>query len=157
MTDFYIAQCNISRLKAPLVSPVMKEFTDFLEPLNAFADQLDGFIWRLKGENGEASSNMKSGFEDEMMIINITVWRDVQSLKNFTFGTVHNYFLKNRNKWMDRVDKTQFVMWWIPVGHIPTEQEAIGKLEILEKHGALPNAFNWQTQFDPNGNLIEQS
>ena len=34
---FHLAQFNISRLKAPLDDPSLKEFVDFLDPVNDFA------------------------------------------------------------------------------------------------------------------------
>ena len=45
---FHLAQFNISRLKAPLDDPSLKEFVDFLDPVNAFAEQSPGFVWRLR-------------------------------------------------------------------------------------------------------------
>jgi hypothetical protein len=47
MTDaaFQLAEFNISRLKAPLDDPSMKEFVDFLDPVNTFAEQSPGFVW----------------------------------------------------------------------------------------------------------------
>ena len=36
-----------------------------------------------------------------------------------------------------------FVMWWVPVGHRPTLDEALAKLEHLRDHGASEAAFGW--------------
>lgn len=93
---FYIAEFNISRLKAPLNSPIMKEFVDFLEPVNRFAEQGPGYIWRLTAPEGMASSHLPPAYEDEMIVTNLTVWKDIDSLKNFTYPTVHTYFLRSR-------------------------------------------------------------
>jgi hypothetical protein len=150
-STFQLAQCNISKLKSELGHISMIEFTSFLEPVNIFADNSKGFVWRLKDPEGLASSRMDEVFEDPMMIINISVWKDIESLNAFTFGTVHNYFLKNRTKWMDKVEKVQFVMWWIKEGHIPTIEEAKSKLRLLEESGPTLGAFNWQHKFEPNG------
>ena len=149
--NFNIAQCNISRLREPLDHGSMKEFTDFLEPVNLLADSSEGFVWRLKGEYGQASSNLKPVFDDEKMIINISVWKDVASLKNFTFNTVHQYFLKNRDRWMDKLAGTQFAMWWIPQHQVPTIEEAKEKLKLIEEIGSSSEAFTWKQQFDWEG------
>ena len=52
---FHLAQFNISRLKAPLDDPSLKEFVDFLDPVNAFAEQSPGFVWRLTAADGAAA------------------------------------------------------------------------------------------------------
>ena len=153
--QFQLAQFNISKLKESLDHPSMKEFTDFLEPVNLLADSHDGFIWRLKGEYGQASSNLVSVYDEKRMIINLTVWKDVNALKNFTFNTVHQYFMKNRQRWMEKVESQQFVMWWVPWGYIPSVEEGKQKLETLEKLGPTPDAFTWKDQFDTAGTLIK--
>ncbi len=53
---FHIAEFNISRLKAPIDSPVMREFVDFLAPVNRFAKESPGCIWRLAAPDGQAAS-----------------------------------------------------------------------------------------------------
>ena len=37
--EYYLAQANIARFKAQLDHPIMKEFVDFLEPVNKFAEE----------------------------------------------------------------------------------------------------------------------
>ena len=150
-TNKLLAQCNISRLKFSLEHPDMREFYEFLEPVNQLADKQDGFIWRLKSDYGEASSNLAPVFNDPFMIINISVWKDVISLHNFTFNTVHQYFLKNRSKWLSKVEGVQFVMWWIDNLQMPTIEEAMEKLKLLETYGASAHAFDWKNQFDKAG------
>lgn len=150
-SQYHIAQLNISRLLAPLEAPEMKEFVDFLEPVNKFAEESPGFVWRMKGENGEASSLLASPFEDPMIVTNLTVWADIPSLQAFVYKSVHRYFLQNRRQWFSRVDGSQVVMWWIPAGTIPTLDEAKRKLEQLETSGSRPDAFTLQQAFDAHG------
>ncbi|MFY9598914.1 MAG: DUF3291 domain-containing protein, partial [Pseudolabrys sp.] len=35
------------------------------------------------------------------------------------------------------------VMWWVPVGHLPSVEEAVGRLEYLKQHGPSDHAFDW--------------
>lgn len=93
---YHLAQANIARFKASLDDPTMKEFVDFLEPVNRFAEESPGFIWRLKDDQGRAASYLESPFKDEMMAVNISVWADLDALKDFVYGTVHSYFLRNK-------------------------------------------------------------
>ena len=152
----HLAQINISRNKAPLDSVEMKEFTDFIAPVNKLGEDSPGFVWRLKDEtSGASSSYMETPFEVEY-IVNMTVWEDIASLSNFVFGTVHSYFLKNRSKWFEKARDIQVVMWWIPVGHIPTLEEAKQKMDYINLHGATPTAFNYKNLFDERGEPVKK-
>lgn len=151
---FHLAQANIARFKASLDSPVMKEFVDFLEPVNKFAEESSGFVWRLKDDQGRSASYIESPFNDEMMAVNVSLWSDLDSFKGFVYGSVHSYFLRNKKKWFDMKGPSQFVLWWLPEGTIPDLTMAKAKLEALEKNGPAPNAFDMKTLYDCNGTRI---
>ena len=150
--QFYIAEFNISRLKAPLDSPMMKEFVDFLDPVNRFAEDSPGYVWRLAAPNGQASSYLPPAYDDEMIVTNLTIWKDIQSLRNFAYKTVHTYFLRSRKKWFEQAADPQVVLWWIPKGHLPTVEEAKQKLRCLQENGPTAEAFTFQVPFDIYGN-----
>lgn len=150
-----MAQINISRFKAPLEDVSMKEFVDFLEPVNKLAEESEGFIWRLKDEEGRPASYLVNPFEnEELLALNMSVWTNVESFKNFVYHSVHSYFLKNQKKWFTPVDRPRFVMWWVPKGYTPTMTEGKEKLEALENYGPTANAFTFQKFFDKNGTPI---
>lgn len=151
MSDFYLAQANVARFKASLDNPLMKEFVDFLEPVNKFAEDSPGFVWRLKDEQGRPASYIETPFKDEMMAINVSVWEDVASFKDFVYGSVHSYFLRNKKKWFDLKGHSQFVMWWMPKGELPTLQLVKEKLELFEKNGASPEVFTFREFYGANG------
>ncbi|WP_281541091.1 DUF3291 domain-containing protein [Maribacter aestuarii] len=152
---YNLAQANIARFKASLDSPLMKEFVDFLEPVNRYAEESKGFLWRLKDEEGRSASYLVSPFKDEMMAVNISLWEDVDAFKNFVYGSVHSYFLKNKKKWFDMQGTSLFVMWWLPEGEIPTLETAKAKLDTYEKYGSTPEVFTFRTFYDAQGNLID--
>ena len=52
----HLAQLNIARMLAPIDSPVMADFVANLERINALAEAHEGFVWRLKDENDNATS-----------------------------------------------------------------------------------------------------
>ena len=155
MSDFHLAQANIARFRASLNDPIMKEFVDFIEPVNKFAEESPGFIWRLKDEQGRSASYIESPFQDEMMAVNISVWEDVASFKGFVYSSVHGYFLKNKKKWFDMNGPSQFVMWWLPAGQMPTIALAKEKLELVEKNGPSAQAFTFRTFYNSEGKIIE--
>lgn len=151
---FHLAQANVARFKAALDDPIMKEFVDFLEPVNKFAEESEGFVWRLKDEEGRSSSFIESPFKDEMLAVNVSLWEDVESFKAFVYGSVHSYFLRHKKKWFDLKGPSQFVMWWMPKGSVPDLVLAKSKLEELEKNGATANAFDMATLYDWNGTKL---
>jgi Domain of unknown function (DUF3291) len=154
---FYLAEFNIARLKAPLDDPGMKEFVDFLEPVNRFGEQSPGFVWRLVAPGGQSSTYLSAAYADPMIVPNLTVWQDIDSLTAFVYHTVHAYFLRNRKQWFDHIVDQRFVLWWIDRDHRPTLEEGKQKLLHLQAHGPTSQAFTLQVPYDSAGNRIEKS
>lgn len=141
----HLAQLNIAKAKYALNAPEIKEFVDNLEPVNLIAERSTGFIWRLQDESGDAT-NIQA-FDDPNIIVNMSIWDSIDSLKNFMFRTHHRDFLRRKQEWFHNIDKDSYVLWWIPKGHIPTLAEAVEKLEHLRKHGDTPAAFSFKSNF----------
>ncbi|MEP2024398.1 MAG: DUF3291 domain-containing protein [Reichenbachiella sp.] len=150
-----LAQFNITKLKANLDDPIMKEFKDFLAPVNLLAEESPGFVWRLKDENGDAAIEVETPFDDPLIFVNMSVWENYESLRSYTYDTVHNYFLKSRKKWSEKMDSHQVVLWWVENGHLPNLEEAKQKLELLKHNGSSPNAFSLRELYSEKGKLIE--
>ncbi|CDT76508.1 MULTISPECIES: DUF3291 domain-containing protein [Vibrio] len=140
-----LAQLNIALAKYPLDAPEIKEFVDNLELVNGIAESSEGFVWRLKDESGDAT-NIQA-FEDPNMIVNMSVWDSVDSLKNFMFRTHHRDFMRRKGDWFHRLPEDTYVLWWIEEDHIPTLEEAIERLEHLREVGDTPYAFTFKTNF----------
>ncbi|MEZ8638445.1 DUF3291 domain-containing protein [Vibrio splendidus] len=138
-----LAQLNIALAKYPLDAPEIKEFVDNLELVNGIAESSEGFVWRLKDESGDAT-NIQA-FEDPNMIVNMSVWDSVDSLKNFMFRTHHRDFMRRKGDWFHRLPEDTYVLWWIEEDHIPTLEEAIERLEHLREIGDTPYAFTFKT------------
>ncbi|WP_086969903.1 DUF3291 domain-containing protein [Vibrio coralliirubri] len=140
-----LAQLNIALAKYPLDTPEIKEFVDNLELVNGIAESSEGFVWRLKDESGDAT-NIQA-FEDPNMIVNMSVWDSVDSLKNFMFRTHHRDFMRRKGDWFHRLPEDTYVLWWIEEDHTPTLEEAIERLEHLREIGDTPYAFTFKTNF----------
>ncbi|MEO9805563.1 MAG: DUF3291 domain-containing protein [Reichenbachiella sp.] len=151
MTTHHLAQFNITKLKADLSNPIMKEFKDFLAPVNLLAEQSPGFVWRFSDESGEAAIDVETPFEDPSIFVNMSVWENYESLRAYTYDTVHSYFLKSRKKWTEKMDSHQVVLWWVEQGTIPTLIEAKEKLDKLEQSGPSYEAFNLHERFTSEG------
>ncbi|MPY22443.1 DUF3291 domain-containing protein [Shewanella psychropiezotolerans] len=141
-----LAQLNIARTKAAMDEPLMKEFVDNLEPINAIAESSQGFVWRLQDESGDATSIQ--AFDDPSIIVNMSVWESVEALKGFIFKTHHIRFLKRKSEWFDRLEQANYVIWWVPEGYRPDVEEGKERLMYLRKHGESDYAFSFKHKGD---------
>jgi hypothetical protein len=144
----HLAQINIARAVAPLESPVMAEFMTALDAINALAERSPGFVWRLKDEAGNATAIRP--YADDRLIINLTVWENIEMLKAYAYKTTHVDFVRRRHLWFETLDLPYLALWWIPTGQIPTVWEAKDRLEHLRTHGESPYAFSFRTTFAPD-------
>jgi Domain of unknown function (DUF3291) len=139
----HLAELNIGRLLHPLDDPRMADFADNLDRVNEIADRSEGFVWRLKSDSGNATSIQ--AFDDPRIIINISLWESVDVLERYVWQTVHKRFYGRRHEWFDRFEGPYFVMWWVPVGHRPTVQDALERLQSLKDNGPSDFAFGWES------------
>ncbi|MEH0712632.1 DUF3291 domain-containing protein [Vibrio owensii] len=140
-----LAQLNIALSKYPLDAPEIKDFVDNLDLVNGIAEQSEGFVWRLKDESGDATSIKL--FDDPNMIVNMSVWDNVDALKNFMFRTHHRDFMRRKGEWFHRLAEDTYVLWWVDDNHQPTPEEALERLKYLRENGDTPYAFTFKTNF----------
>jgi hypothetical protein len=144
MSGFQLAQLNIATMREPLESPSMADFVANLERINALAEQSPGFVWRLKDDEGDATSLRPFG---EMMIVNMSVWQDIESLRRYAFESAHAEILRRRREWFDRMGDAWSVLWWVRRGHLPTLDAAAERLGYLRAKGATAHAFTFKDTF----------
>ena len=144
---FHLAQLNIATMKYPLEDERMAGFVNRLDEINALAEDSPGFVWRLKDESGNATGI--NAFSDPMLIVNMSVWESPDLLKTYVYKSMHVEVMRSRKEWFHLMKDAYYVMWWIPVGHIPTVEEAKEKLELLREKGPSPEAFDFKNIFEP--------
>jgi hypothetical protein len=147
MSAFHLAQLNIARMLAPLDSEIMSGFVSQLDRINALADAAPGFIWRLQTEDGNATSIRV--FDDDYLIINMSVWESPEALKAFVYESDHLEVMRRRREWFSRMTEPYLVLWWVAADHRPTVVEAIDRLNVLRRHGPNPQAFSFRALFPP--------
>jgi hypothetical protein len=138
-----IAQFNISKERFPLDHPGMRDFIDHLAMVNELADQADGFVWRLHDETGNATAMRV--FEDKAIIFNLSVWKSVETLREFTFNSAHATMLRRRREWFEHVQERTYVLWWVPADDHTSIEEAKERLRYLQQHGPSPYAFTFDS------------
>jgi hypothetical protein len=141
MTERHLAQFTIARIRYPLDDPRMAEFVENVTHINGLAEQIEGFIWRLKDDSGHAM-NMRV-YDDPAVLPNLTVWRNTAALERFVWQTVHGRFYQRRADWFDTVD-TPLVLWCVAAGHRPDLEEGSARLDHLNAHGPSDFAFGWE-------------
>jgi heme-degrading monooxygenase HmoA len=145
MTAWHLAQVNVATLAAPLDSPRLASFVERLEPVNALADRSPGFVWRLQGDGGDATSIHV--FDDDRFIVNLTVWESLEALRDYVFSSDHADVLRRRREWFEPMIESHLAMWWVPAGTIPTVADAEARLETLRRVGPSPDAFTFRQPF----------
>jgi Domain of unknown function (DUF3291) len=147
MAGYHLAQLNIGRLLAPLDSQQLAPFVDALERINALADGAAGFVWRLQTEDGDATAIR--AFDDDMLIVNMSVWESVEALADFVYRSDHVSVMRRRREFFERMAEAFQVLWWVPAGHRPSVDEAKDRLERLRRDGSTPEAFTFRSPFPP--------
>ena len=144
---YQLAQLNIARMIYTVEDPRFAGFMDNLDPINQLAEDSPGFVWRLQTEEGDATAIR--AFEDENILINLSVWDDIEALRNYVYKSQHVDFFRERAEWFKPMDEAHMVIWWVPVEHIPGVEEAKERLDILRADGPSPQAFTFAKHFDP--------
>ena len=146
MSRYQLAQLNIAKMKFAIDDPGMSDFLARLDDINALADSAPGFVWRLQTEEGDATGIDHFGTDS---LVNMSVWRDLESLHNYIYLSAHNEVMALRKQWFERMTEAYSVLWWVAENHIPTVEEASERLECLRLRGPGAGAFTFKQAFDP--------
>jgi hypothetical protein len=147
MSAYELAQLNIGIIRGPMDSPIMAEFAANLDRINALAESSPGFVWRL--QTPEGNSTAIRPFENENMLINMSVWQDPDSLRKFVYRSAHADILRRRREWFEKISEAILVLWWVPCGHRPSVEEAIKRLQLLRGKGPHSEAFTFREIYPP--------
>lgn len=144
MITYHIAQINVAKMKGTNIDdPIMADFKNQLDEINALAEASEGFVWRLvEDESNDATSLNPYG--DEQMIVNLSVWTSVEALKNFTYKSLHVGVFKRKKEWFAKMKTPHLALWFVPEGTLPTAEEGIKRLAHLEEHGETSYAFTFK-------------
>ncbi len=146
MSRHHLAQLNIATMKAPLDSPQLADFVANLDRINALAEAAPGFVWRLQTEEGDATALRPLG---DNVLVNMSVWRDVESLNRYVYRGGHVEVMRRRKAWFETMKEAYVVLWWVAAGHRPTIDEAKERLDLLRTDGPSARAFTFRQAFPP--------
>ncbi|MAU70510.1 MAG: hypothetical protein CML04_00300 [Pseudozobellia sp.] len=151
MSEYHLAQVNIARILEPLDSPVMEGFVNNLDRINGIAEASPGFVWRLKGDDNNATALRV--FEDDFLIINMSVWESKEALFNFTYASQHAGVLRRKKEWFQQMVDRHMCLWYVEKGVEPSPEEAKERLKYLNEHGETPYAFSFKGKFTAEESL----
>ena len=155
MKRFQLAQINIARFVHPKDASINAEFMAALDPVNAKAELAPGFVWRLIGDDNDATDIVVDN--DPRLIVNLSVWDDMEALSNFVYRqSDHLAIMRRRKEWFEKID-VFMALWWVPAGHIPNLAEGMEKIAWIASRGATAQAFSFREPFDAPDETSETS
>lgn len=146
--EYQLAQINIAKLLKPIGDPQIADFVNQLDEINALAEKHHGFVWRLKDDESNDATSINP-FDEPDMIVNMSVWDDVDSLKSYVYNSDHVKVFVRKKEWFERPTKAHMALWWIEKGKLPTVQEGKDRIEYLQKHGISDYAFTFHKIINP--------
>jgi hypothetical protein len=146
---FELAHINVARFRLPAEDPANADFVAMLDRVNADADAAPGFVWRLIDALADPADLQVFG--DQRVLVNMSVWKDIESLQEFTYGTVlHREMIRRRAAWFEHME-IFLALWWVPAGHRPRVAEGKSRLAHLRAFGPSREAFTFARRFGTDG------
>jgi GNAT superfamily N-acetyltransferase len=136
----HVAQINIGTMVAPTDDPAVAEFMEALDRVNALADHAPGFVWRLQSDAGNATDIHV--FPNPLQLVNMSVWERVDALKDYVYRSEHVEFFRRRAEWFE-ADAKRVALWHVAAGELPELDDAVRRLDFLERSGSSPYAFGF--------------
>jgi hypothetical protein len=151
MSGYHLAQINVGRFIYAREDAANADFMNALDPVNAQADIAPGFIWRLVGDGNDAT-DLVPDESDPQLLLNMSVWQDVETLGAFVYrNTDHLAIMRRRKEWFEKIEIHQ-ALWWVPAGHIPSVTEGMERVAMLREHGPSADAFTFRHPYPaPDG------
>lgn len=146
--EWHVAQVNVARWAVDPDGSEAQAFRDRLGPVNAVADRSPGFVWRLKDEGTGDATSIRV-LDDPDLLVNASVWRDVESLLSFVTRGAHLDVMQHRRAWFEKLEEAYSALWWVPAGTTVGVREAEERLLHLREHGPTPFAFTLRRSFPP--------
>ena len=147
----------------PAEDPVNDGFYELNDPIMDRVDQAPGMIARSGyadepgpeswGEEVYPPFYKESG--DGWSPATLSLWTDMESAFAFSYFGLHASALKKGREWFLSPEWPPYAAWWCDRDHRPLWREAIGKHALLHERGPTPEAFNFKSPFDRDGDRVK--
>ena len=139
-----LAHFSMAEPKEEVTHPLLNEFVSNIEDVNRIAEQTPGFVWTLVIPDFVNYVKNIPGFENQYLVVNISLWESFAALKNFVYTGLHGELFRKRKEWFYKSDQPTYVLWWVDEGHYPDTLEARQKLDLLRNYGPTDEAFDFK-------------
>ena len=146
---WHLAQINIGRMVGPQGDLRVQPFYDALDRVNALAEASPGFVWRLTGEGNNATDIQPT--IDPLLLLNMSVWEDAESLFQFVYRTAHTEVMVRRREFFERFEGAYQALWWVPAATLPTINDGLSRLWHIDRFGPTSHAFTFKKRFPAPG------
>lgn len=143
----HLAQANVAIMLTSYEDPLMADFVEQLDIVNATADAAPGFVWRfIEDDEGAEVARV---FDDDRLLFNMSVWESTEALEAWAYSGRHLDVVRQRVRWFEKSSRSPLVLWWIDAGHIPDVREARDRFRTLWDKGPSVDAFTFSSRFPP--------
>jgi len=154
-SQWQLAQINIAFFKTPKFNTANDDFHKAIDGVNAIAESAPGFVWRLVDDEPERGGI--DLFANPDMIINMSVWEDMESLSAFVYrDKSHREIMRRKEEWFKDIE-IYMALWWVKAGDIPSLKEAAERLDILAANGPTEEAFTFKEAYPAPDQPARQS
>lgn len=140
---WHLAQYNEARAIDGADGEAMRGFYARIQEINALAESSPGFVWRP----GNESTPVEQAPDDPYMLLNISVWTSIETLKDFTYRSAHVELFHDRQWWFEVPKGPAHVLWWVRAGERPSSVDGMARLQRLRKDGPSTEGFTFAHPF----------
>lgn len=147
---YHLIHANVAISRAPFDDPMMEGFINQVDEINSMAQASPGFVAQPElPDAGEVFAGR--------MLLNVSIWESVEDLRSFTHQCKHAQALEQRAEWFEQSEVWNYVLFWLPAGHTPSETDVRRRIEHLRKNGPTSYAFNFKQPFSIDDMLSSES
>lgn len=149
---YHLAIANAAVLRHPFSHPEMSELATQIAPINELAENHPGFVWRLTHPSQKELEALLTYLQDahfDHVFFNLSVWRTIEQLEDFTYQSSHRGVLQKKQAWIVPPTQPTYTLWWIEENQFPSVRETIRRLESIRDHGPTPRSFDFKSSFPP--------
>jgi len=92
-------------------------------------------------------------FQDDTLLINMSVWTNLEALFNYTYNSGHIEVFRRKKEWFSKVKMMHMAFWYVPIGYEPTFKDVKLRLDYINTHGDTPFAFSFKKKFSLEDSL----
>jgi hypothetical protein len=152
-------------------SEALKDFSGSAPSVFAEAAATEGFIAHAGQARPDLRGTAKVGedygpwgvytaprFFDQMrktsgasMVQTLSLWRDIEAARSFSYGGLHRAALKRRSEWFEHPQWPGYVLWWVSEEVFPPWSDGVFRLEKLADEGPTVGGFDFTHLYDQDG------